>query len=288
MAMIETSHNSGPQLAPIPRRDPGLIAIPVLGLASVVVVQIRPSLVALPLAVAAVLATLPFASALEARSVTVPPVLLSALNCAVALLAVGRPALYLIAIPAALFTISIWAMPRLSRGGVSDSVFAGFLGFALFGILPSHLGLMAVTPFAGGDSMGKALVAVTVLVTAANLAAAAAADRSLKSRSVGGPVVGGQIGADVAGLLAGVLVSLIASTIKRPSGSILDYLLFAVAITIAVAIGRRLASVFVTGGSDPHEIVSPSLIGDTYSLQQMLPASLAFSSAYYLGRLVFV
>jgi hypothetical protein len=288
MLMSQTEQGPGPQLAAIPRRDPGLIALPILGVLSIALVLIRPSLVAVPLATACVLGAAAFAACLEARAVSVSFPLLAACSCAVVIVSVARPALWLVSIVAALFAIAVWAMPRLKEGGVSDSVFASLLGFALLGIAPSHLGLSAISVFAGGESMGKALVVVTLIVTAATMSAAYAAATSFQQRSAGGPVAGGQIGADLAGLLAAVLTSLIASTIKRPQASALYYLFLAVAIAAAVALGRRLESVFVGGGTDPEEIVNPSKIGDAYSLRIMLPASLAFTASYYVGKLAFV
>lgn len=287
MFPTENARGPGPEPLRIPRRDPGLVAIPALGLASLVLVLIRPALIALPLAAASILAGLAYTRCLEARAVRVSPLLLGGIIGLVVVVAVVRPALYLVSIVGALFAAGVWAMSKLRQGGTSDSLFATFLGVALLGLAPSHLGLTAVSPFAGGESMGKALAVVTLSVSTAAIAIASLAARSIEARSAGAPVAGGRLGADLAGLLAAVFVSLVASTVKKPQASALDYLLLAAAIAAAVALGRQLAATFVTGGSDPAEIVAPSSIGEVYSLRIMLPASLAFMASYYVGKLAF-
>lgn len=288
MLPTRNAHDPGPRPAEIPRRDPGLVAIPALGIVSVVLVLVRPTLLALPLAAASILGSLSFVTCLEARSVRVSTPLLAASAAFVVLVSVARPALYLVSIIAALVAMAVRSMPKIAEGGTADSLFATFLGFALLGIAPSHLGMMAVSPFAGGESMGRALVVVTMVISAAAIVVASAVARTVDARSAGGEVVGGQLGADLAAFLAAVLVSLIASTVKRPQAAILDYLLLALGISVAVALGRRLASVFVSGGGDPEEIVVPSKIGEAYSLRIMLPASLSFMVSYYVGKLAFV
>ncbi len=288
MSLAPNPNPDQPALAEIPRRDLGLVALPVLGLVALVLVLVRPALLALPLAAASLLAALGTCSCMEARSIQINRFLVGAATVLLVVVAVARPALYLPAVTVSLFAVAIWAMSRLPAPGTSDSLFSAFSVLALLAVPASHLGLVAVSPFAGGESMGKALAVVTMLTAVAALSASAVAEHSLRARSTGGALVGGRLGADLAGLLAAVLVALVASTLKKPSGSTAAYLGFAVVLSGAVALGKRLVAALVTGEPDPEEIVTPSRIGEAYSVRIMLPLSMAFMAAYFVGRLVFV
>ena len=285
---IHSSQRPVNELAEIPPRDPGLFLIPALGLACVISVFIGPALVAIPLAVAAAAAAVPYRQCMEARAVKVSTGFVAAGSALVTVVAGVRPALFLFATVICLFAAAVISMTKLEGGGVADSLFASFLGIALLGIAPSHLALIANSPFAGGETTGRALAVVVIITGAAALGAASFASHSLQARSTGGAILGGELGADLAGLLSAILVSLIASTIKRPRGSALDYLLLAVVVAAVVAAGRRLTSTLTSGGTDVHEIVWPQKIGDAYSLKIFVPISLSFAATYYLAKIVFV
>lgn len=270
----------------VPTRDPGSIAVPALVLACIVAILVRPAAVAVPLAALSALASWSFSRALRARMVASPPLLLAIASVFLVLLGAARPSLFFAGVPLVMLAVFLWATTRLSRGGAADSLFGSALAVVVTGFLPAHASLAAVSPFAGGESMGRPLVIVTLVAAGAAMVATAAAAASLPSPRTQKRAEGG-LAADLAGLLAAILVCLIASTLRKPDAGVPAFLALAVTIQAAVALGRRLAWVLTTGGGDPQEIVSPTEVTETHTLERFLPLAFASAGAYYVGRLLF-
>lgn len=274
------------QTVRVPARDPGSFAVPALVLACIIAILVRPAAVAVPLAALSAMASWAFSKALRARMVASSPLLLAIASVFLVLLGALRPSLFFAGVPLALLAVFFWATTRLSRGGVADSLFGSALAIVVTGFLPAHAALAAVSPFAGGESMGRPLVIVSLIATGAAIAATAAAAASLTSPMPRKRADGG-LGADLAGLLAAILVCLIASTLKKPDAGVVAFLALALTIEAGVALGRRFAWVLTTGGGDPQELVSPAEFLETKTLERVLPLAFASAGTYYLGRLLF-